>query len=435
MKVDQRSKWAEWPLALEIPRSVELRRELPGAERRYWWIIRYGLSIGYRVGKRGTTWIARARLVSATYKFTTLGIPDDERPADGQAILTFDQACSAAVKWGESLGTAIVDDPREARLRVPDPGCSEEFTVAHAVADYLTWYRKNRKQAASVFHGMRTYVLPALGHVPVSQLTTGQILEWFSDISHSSRRRTVARGKPVAFYPPPASPEEIRQRKNNANRQLVFLQAALNFAYYAGKADSDLAWRRVRRHPNVDKPRTRYLTLDECRRLVDACEPDIGMLVRGALHTGCRAHELTRMKVGDFVSESGKLLVENSKTGYPRCVSLTADGVHFFRQMAEGHSRDWFMFTRANGCPWIGVYRREFQQACFDAGLEQPVTFHILRHTYATHAVLSGVPLIVLARQLGHTNMRMAEKHYLHFAQDFVDAQIKALMPDLAKAT
>ena len=50
------------------------------------------------------------------------------------------------------------------------------------------------------------------------------------------------------------------------------------------------------------------------------------------------------------------------------------------------------------------------------AGIEK-VTFHELRHTYASTLINQGVPLKVIAEQLGHVDTRMVEEHYGHLAQ------------------
>ncbi len=39
--------------------------------------------------------------------------------------------------------------------------------------------------------------------------------------------------------------------------------------------------------------------------------------------------------------------------------------------------------------------------ACERAKIEPPANFHCLRHTYASHAVMAGAPLIVVAKNLG----------------------------------
>ncbi|MGA9599978.1 MAG: tyrosine-type recombinase/integrase [Methylocystis sp.] len=51
--------------------------------------------------------------------------------------------------------------------------------------------------------------------------------------------------------------------------------------------------------------------------------------------------------------------------------------------------------------------------------LSEPVSFHELRHTYASHAVMNGMPLMVLAGNLGHSDARMVEKHYGHMSDEY----------------
>jgi len=43
-----------------------------------------------------------------------------------------------------------------------------------------------------------------------------------------------------------------------------------------------------------------------------------------------------------------------------------------------------------------------------------PVTFHELRHTYATGLLNRGIPVSYVAEQLGHKGTRMCERHYGH---------------------
>ena len=43
--------------------------------------------------------------------------------------------------------------------------------------------------------------------------------------------------------------------------------------------------------------------------------------------------------------------------------------------------------------------------------LAQPITFHIVRHTFATFALANGVSIESVAKMLGHTNVQMT-RHY-----------------------
>jgi len=65
------------------------------------------------------------------------------------------------------------------------------------------------------------------------------------------------------------------------------------------------------------------------------------------------------------------------------------------------------------------------------AGIDPPASFHILRHTYATHLLQAGAPLPVIAANLGHSDTRMTERHYAHLVPSHVPQVIRATMPKL----
>ncbi|MDX8537855.1 tyrosine-type recombinase/integrase [Mesorhizobium abyssinicae] len=58
-----------------------------------------------------------------------------------------------------------------------------------------------------------------------------------------------------------------------------------------------------------------------------------------------------------------------------------------------------------------------------------PVKFHELRHTWASLSVMNGMPLMVVAKNLGHVDTRMVEKHYGHLTPSYVKEAIKAGAP------
>ena len=64
------------------------------------------------------------------------------------------------------------------------------------------------------------------------------------------------------------------------------------------------------------------------------------------------------------------------------------------------------------------------------ANIHPPITFHGLRHTWASHAVQRGVPLLLVAQNLGHTSTRMVEKHYGHFSSSYAKEVIRKRAPD-----
>ena len=75
--------------------------------------------------------------------------------------------------------------------------------------------------------------------------------------------------------------------------------------------------------------------------------------------------------------------------------------------------------------------QRPLEQASKVAKLDPPATFHILRHTYASSLAMRGVPMGVIAAQLGHSDTRMTEKHYAHLSPSYVADTVRAALPGL----
>jgi len=94
------------------------------------------------------------------------------------------------------------------------------------------------------------------------------------------------------------------------------------------------------------------------------------------------------------------------------------------------------MFRCADGCTWKkSDQSRPMRAACTRARIAPPVTFHALRHTWASLAVMNGVPLMVVAKNLGHADTRMVEKHYGHLAPSYIADAIRAGAPRFAGAS
>jgi hypothetical protein len=90
------------------------------------------------------------------------------------------------------------------------------------------------------------------------------------------------------------------------------------------------------------------------------------------------------------------------------------------------------VFTRSGGSLWGRSHQhRPLREACRRAGIDPPASFHIVRHTYATHLLQAGAPLPVIAANLGHSDTRMTERHYAHLVPSHVAQVIRATMPKL----
>ena len=169
------------------------------------------------------------------------------------------------------------------------------------------------------------------------------------------------------------------------------------------------------------------VALAGCR--VFLISPDRDAAIRAArLRCFSADGELCRLRVADFDKTSGTLIVRKSKTSRSRHVFLTDEGVRFFSDACAGREPDEVMFVKADGKPWghgnAGWYVRQAKERC---GIM--VHFHMLRHVWCSLAVMNGVPLTVVARNLGHVDTRMIEKTYSHLAPSYVSEAIRAGAP------
>ncbi len=405
-------------------RSARLR--LPIAGKPHWRVIEQGLHLGYRRRATGGSWIARHRNDSGLYHETKLGLADDLQDANGNNILDFSQAQRVARVWCTQKQRLAAGD------RAPT---DEPYTVVRAVADYLEDYRRRGgKSPDGIESVVKRNILPELGKIAVVKLTPQRLRDWHRGLAERARYWRSRDGGGVKLAPfDPKDAEHVRRRRASANRVLTYLKAALNLSWRNGLVPSDDAWRRVKPFRSVEAPLVRYLSSDEIVRLRNASSGSFRDLIYLALLTGCRYGELCRFKVADYNVDVGTLSVRISKGGKVRHVILTTEANTFIASLIAGRSPDDALLCHDDGRSWKRAEQvRPMREACARAGIVPPVGFHILRHTHGSLLAMRAVPMAVIARQLGHADTRMTEKHYAHLAPNYVADMIRKSFPILS---
>ena len=422
----------------DSPITTRAARERLAARREpYWRGIESGIALGYRRGSQGGSWLARL-LAAGRYREERLGRADDTLPADGADVLDFRQAQAKAVAWasrGRRVAAGLEAEPAKEPVKA--------YTVADAIADYLADMEARGALSFSTTRiTAKAHILPAMATVALSSLTRERIRAWHRGLAAGAVRR---RGKHVEADA--LDLDAPRRRQASANRILTVLKAALNHAREEGRCTgSDDAWRLVKPFRGADAPKIRYLSDEESVRLANACPPDFRALVTGALLTGCRYGELCAMRAGDLDHQAGSVNIPRSKSGKARHVVLTDEGRTFFARMSRGKSSKGSLFERdtlakratRNGpavlrrAPWKASDQfRAMAGACAAASIAPTVSFHVLRHTYASRLAARAVPLPVIAAQLGHADTRMTERHYAHLAPSYVADTVRAAFSNL----
>lgn len=402
--------------------SRSARVKLARKPEPYWTVISKGCALGYRKGAKGGAWIGRFRDEAGKQHYQSLGGADDALDSDGVVCLSYVEAQREAEKWFKVAANGFQDG--EVR--------SGPYTVKNAIDDYMKAYkRKGGKSVDKTLSVIGAHILPELGKIKVSKLNKRRIEQWLDKLAGSAPMMRTAPGKPQNFRELDTSEEGLRSRKSTANRVLTTLKAALNHSYAEGNVSSDEGWRKVKPFREVDSSRVRYLSDDESRRLVNACPDDLRSLVQAALLTGGRYGELTAFVVADYNPDTGTVHIRKSKSGKSRHVVLTDEGQNFFDAAIAGKTGNEYVVTRLDGSGWRrSQQQRPFKAACKVAKIEA-LTFHELRHTYASRLVMSGAPLAVVAAQIGHSDTRMVEKYYGHMSPNYIADTVRQTFGDL----
>lgn len=192
------------------------------------------------------------------------------------------------------------------------------------------------------------------------------------------------------------------------NRELAVLKALFNKAIAWQLYDGDNPVRAVR---FWKEPRTRLRLLEpeEEARLLAAAEPLRTLLLVG-LHTGLRRSELFSLRWADVDLKRGQVTVQAAyaKNGRMRTVPLNRvvrDALARLRQEAHGE----FVFPGRHGALRSSI-RTAFARACQRAQVHG-VTWHTLRHTFASRLVLAGVDLRTVQELGGWQTIGMVQRY------------------------
>jgi len=233
-----------------------------------------------------------------------------------------------------------------------------------------------------------TQLLPTFGATRLDRITRTQVEIWFGEYS-----RTAPGG---------------------ANRALDLFRQILNFGIACGHLETNPA-RGVRRNRRV--PMTRFLSREEVRRLHEALDaasrrgPSLRQqadVIRLLMFTGCRKGEILNLRRSEVDGDT--LRLADSKTG-PRTVHVNPQARAVLDRQPRGPGPWVFPSIADPDRPrsgtlglWYSVRR--------EAEIED-VRLHDLRHNFASHAAMNGVPVPVVSRLLGHSGTRMTLR-YIH---------------------
>ena len=183
---------------------------------------------------------------------------------------------------------------------------------------------------------------------------------------------------------------------------------------------------------NYQKPPQRLpvtMSREEVGRLLAAVP---GVRERAAMEIayggGLRLSEVLHLKPADIDSQRMVIRVEQGKGKKDREVMLSASLLKTLRQYWKLYKpRRWLFPGRPATRPLNpSVIQRAFSLAKRQAHIDKDVSFHSLRHSFATHLMESGVNVRTIQALLGHRSLGTTER-YTHVAGDYLRQTVSPL--------
>jgi integrase len=207
-----------------------------------------------------------------------------------------------------------------------------------------------------------------------------------------------------------------------ANRALSVLSKMMNLAEVWGlRLDGSNPCRHIKRYK--EKKRKRYLNYDELERLGRVLEqveadgsafPPAVAAIRLLIFTGARLSEILHLRWEDVDLQKGLLLLPDSKTGAKQ-IFLNEAAILLLRGIprAEGNLHV-IQGAKTGNC--LVNLQKPWRKIRAQANLPD-VRINDLRHSFASMAVGSGLPLPIIGGLLGHTQPSTTAR-YAHLADD-----------------
>lgn len=341
-----------------------------------------------------------------------------------QKVLTFDDP-DAAEQWRGRFSR----DPRLAlamltAAQAQDAGDADAvLTVEQLVAQHLSGLSGiGARTIADYRRDYRLHIAPALGELPAIALADREVTAaWLRDLEQKLAPKTIA----------------------NVH---ALLSAACATAVEAGRLPRNPV--RGLRLPRGIPEEMVFLTQGQVAELLVELRPYWRPLVATLIGSGVRWGEAAALTVADVDLEAGALrvvkaigrddanrsYVKSTKTRRgirsvripdvvveqirPLVVGRAATDPLFATPQAGGHVRHSNFYCRV----WsptmdrLAVAQLDEHDAVVRRAWEVRPRIHDLRHTYASWALQSGVPLIELQRQMGHESITTTADRYGHLA-------------------
>lgn len=181
--------------------------------------------------------------------------------------------------------------------------------------------------------------------------------------------------------------------------------------------------------------RDRYITPEEEALILDHAAPRLRWAIVFSIHTGLRQNELLALTWNDFNAKVGhfgeiKVRGDVAKDREDRHIPLTATAKAALDSLPRALKGEARIFATLGNCRenlnklWYAAL--EASEVNEGAPKSRRITWHTLRHTYASRLVMAGVDLATVQKLMGHASITTTMR-YAHLARPHIEEAVLVL--------
>ena len=195
---------------------------------------------------------------------------------------------------------------------------------------------------------------------------------------------------------------------STVNRELALLKRMFNLAI-AWDLFMDLnPFRKVKFFREFNTG-LRVVSREEEGRLLRNAVPYLEDLIRFALSTGLRIGEVFSLRWSNVDWENDLLNVFSPKTAKIREIPINSEARKVLEYWALGKRNEFVFYNPDTGKPFVDL-KAGFALACRKAGISG-VTWHTLRHTFASRLLERGADIVTVQQLLGHSTVTVTMRY------------------------
>ena len=217
--------------------------------------------------------------------------------------------------------------------------------------------------------------------------------------------------------------------KTTANLELSYLRAVFNELNRLGQWKRENPLSKVRKF-KIQETEMKFLAQGELKQLMqsldEAKNPHVKLIAKICLSTGCRWGEAEELRISQ-VAGDGLIKFARTKTDKARAVQISKEleleiQEHYNKQV-EMRKEEMIAVNRENQI--FNTAYSAFREAIKRAGIKLPKgqSSHVLRHTFASHFMMTGRSIITLQRILGHSSLAMTMRYAHHDPEHLSEAK------------